>query len=326
MSTIYFATNRQPDRDVNPTDFGEGFARSNLGDLRFGRAEVADGKFKPGSIEVLPDNPKQGSRALFTELRGSMKADERDTLLFIHGFNVSFTAALETAGRISTRYAAVSKGAYTPNVFVFSWPSDGKVHHYFNDRHDAEASGYGFARGMLKLSEFLRGTSPKAACRQRIHLVCHSMGNYVLRHAVQQARKIEDGQSLARVFDNIILAAADEDSDALELDHKLGRLPEMAQRITVYFNSGDLALRVSDSTKGNPDRLGHDGPIRPHNVPAKVVLVDASSVVHGVTEHSYFEQDDTVAADIVAVLQGQGSESIANRTYVPHANKFRLGS
>lgn len=182
---------------------------------------------------------------------------------------------------------------------------------YFNDRHDAETSGYAFVRAMMKLSTFLKSSDPEVACKQKIHLIAHSMGNYVLRHALQQTNKIDGGESLSRIFDNIILTVADEDSDAFEFDYKLARLP-------------DLALKVFDYTKGNPDRMGHDGPNKPHEIHAKVVLVDASSVVTGLSEHSYHQENKIVANDIISVLQRKGSEQFKHREYVPHANKFKL--
>ncbi|MDO9168496.1 MAG: alpha/beta hydrolase [Methylobacter sp.] len=324
MSTIYFATNRNPNNAEPPTDFGKGFSDTGLGDLRFGQAKVKKGVLDHKSIEVLPDNSAQGSEALFQQLRDSMKTQSLDSLLFIHGFNVSFKTAVESAAKIGERYAKLSNKAYQPNMFVFSWPSDGEVLSYINDRHDAEASGYAFARGLMKLATFLKSGHPDEACQQKVNLMAHSMGNYVLRHALQQAQKIASGKSLSRIFDNIILTAADEDNDTFEFDHKLAKLPELAQRITVYFNNGDLALTVSDVTKGNPDRLGHDGPSKPHQIAAKVVIVDASDVVKGISEHSYHVENDKVGKDIVAVLQGESSDTIPSRLYVPHANKFRL--
>jgi esterase/lipase superfamily enzyme len=324
METIYFATNRNPNNAQAPTDFGKGFSDTGLGDLRFGQAKVKRGVLDPNSIQVLPDNSAQGSEALFQKLRESMKAQSLDSLLFIHGFNVSFKAAVQSAAKIGERYAKLSNKTYQPNIFVFSWPSDGEVTGYVNDRHDAEASGYAFARGLMKLAAFLKSGNPDEACQQKVNLMAHSMGNYVLRHALQQAQKINNGTSLSRIFDNVILTAADEDNDAFEFDHKLAKLPELAQRITVYFNNGDLALAASDLTKGNPDRLGHDGPNKPHQIPSKVVIVDASDVVKGISEHSYHVEEDKVAKDIIAVLQGEGSDKIPSRLYVPHANKFRL--
>lgn len=327
MTTIYFATNRNPDNADKPTNFGGDFSEKSYGDLRFGEAEVNRGKLDSNSIQVLPDNAKEGSKELLKKLRTLMKADEVDSLIFIHGFNVSFKDAIESAGKMSERYSELSNGEYKPNIFVFSWPSDGSATKYFDDRHDAVASGYAFARGLMKLTTFLRATPKKEACQQKINLIAHSMGNYVLRNALQQSKKIVEGGLLTRVFDNIILTAADEDSDAFEFDHKLAQLPDLAQRITVYFNNGDLALKISDDLKGNPDRLGNDGANKAYQLPAKVVLVDASDVVTGdiTQQHSYHLLNDKVGKDIVAVLQGESSESKKlSRLYVPHANKFRL--
>lgn len=324
MATIYFATNRNPNNAEPPTDFGKGFSDTGLGDLRFGQAKVKRGALDHNSIQVLPDNSTQGSESLFQQLRESMKAQSLDSLLIIHGFNVSFKVAVESAAKIGERYVRLSNKTYQPNIFVFSWPSDGVVTSYINDRHDAEASGYAFARGLMKLATFLKSSNSGEACQQNINLIAHSMGNYVLRHALQQARKIANGESLSRIFDNIVLTAADEDNDTFEFDHKLAKLPELAQRITVYFNNGDLALAASDLTKGNPDRLGHDGPSKPHQIPAKVVIVDASDVVKGINEHSYHVEEDKVARDIIAVFRGESSDKIPSRQYVPHANKFRL--
>jgi esterase/lipase superfamily enzyme len=150
------------------------------------------------------------------------------------------------------------------------------------------------------------------------------MGNYVLRHAFQESRKMAGNRELPRLFDEIILTAADEDYDAFEHDHKLADLSGLAKRVSVYFNDADRALNVSDLTKGNPERLGSQGPRLPHQLPSKVVVIDVSDVVHGVSEHSYHVDSDEAVKDMTAVLQGQRSERIPSRTFVPHANKYRL--
>ena len=158
---------------------------------------------------------------------------------------------------------------------------------YASDRQDAAASGPAFARGFLKLTDFLRGSTPQEACDQRVHLVAHSMGNYVLRHAVQEIVARSPGRA-TRIFDQVFLMAADEDADAFEHDHKLKPLPSLAKRVSVYFNNEDRAIALSDKTKGNPDRLDDDGPQAPRGIPGKVTLVDSTPVVEGLVEHSYF--------------------------------------
>jgi hypothetical protein len=56
-----------------------------------------------------------------------------------------------------------------------------------------------------------------------------------MQQLVSNSRK-----NVARLFENILLFAADEDDDAFEYDYKLKRLPDLARRVTVYHNSGDI--------------------------------------------------------------------------------------
>ncbi len=111
-------------------------------------------------------------------------------------------------------------------------------------------------------------------------------------------------------------------------DHKLGNHSNLSSRLNVYFNNGDTALVVSDRVKGNPDRLGHDGPSKPWDITQKTVLIDASRVVAGDLDmrHAYIRKHPKVLADLKHVLAGHPSEceNDTKRTYVPHANKFVL--
>lgn len=50
--TINFATNRKPNK-LKPTNFGKGFSRDGLGDLRFGQANVIAGTIDKSSIKVF---------------------------------------------------------------------------------------------------------------------------------------------------------------------------------------------------------------------------------------------------------------------------------
>ena len=224
------------------------------------------------------------------------------------------------------RNFSTARGGPGVNVVLFSWPSDGSMMPYIayaNDRQDAAASGPAFARGLLKLTDFLRGSTSEEACDQRIHLVAHSMGNYVLRHTVQEIVAHSSGRPV-RIFDQVFLMAADEDDDAFEHDYKLKPLPRLAKRINVYFNNNDRAMAVSDKTKGNPDRLGDDGPRVPRGIPGKVALIDCTPVVEGIVEHSYFLDTPTVVADMQKVLVGTPADKISDRDYVQETNRYRL--
>lgn len=340
MVKVYFGTNRRPNRQSKPDDFGSDFSADGLANLRFGMAEVSGDELDQYDLYVAPERLRVdkdrkikgapgsvlGSQNVFQRVRQKMFDHRRDTVVFIHGYNVSFREALTSAAQLKVNFSR-DEGGPGVNVVLFSWPSDGSMMPYIaygNDRQDAAASGPAFARGLLKLADFLRDSTPEEDCKQNIHLVAHSMGNYVLRHTVQEYMMQSPGRP-ARLFDQVFMMAADEDDDTFELEYKLKPLPRLAKRVNVYFNNYDRAMAVSDKTKGNPDRLGDDGPRVPRSIPGKVTLIDTTPVVDGVVEHSYFLDTPTVVADMQGVLSGTQPDQFSNRTYIPETNRYRLG-
>ncbi|MEE4300115.1 MAG: alpha/beta fold hydrolase [Pseudomonadales bacterium] len=329
MTKIYFGTNRKPNRKSNPTDFGGEFSDMGLANLRFGSAQVDLAGAAPAiDLDVYPEvTPKTRVKPDFLgDVQRRMADEGADVIVFVHGFNVSFTEALVSAARMKEAYTAAAGRPF--EVVVFSWPSNGEVLHYRSDRKDAEASGYALTRGLEFLFRFLARMNEEEACEQRLHLVCHSMGNYALRWAVQAMK--EERRVLPRVFEEIILAAADEDDDCFEHDFKLGDLPALGQRVTVLFNRNDWALGVSDLAKGNMDRLGASGARRPRMVHHKISLVDCTDVVRGrlrrdPIEHGYFLDQQTVVGDIGDVLRGLASDQIGGRRFIAEKNVYRLG-
>lgn len=337
---IFFATNRRPNDLENPTDFGTGFSQDGLGNLRFGEAEITGKGLDKYILKVAPeklervstedhlpaldhDKSEFGGNDVLHRIRQEMMEFNRDTVVFVHGYNVTFKQALTSAAMLERNF---SKHGRDTNVVLFSWPSDGSMMPflaYGSDRQDAAASGPAFARGFLKLTDFLCNAKKDEECDQSIHLVTHSMGNYVLRHAVQEILVQSPGRP-HRVFDQILMMAADEDDDAFEHDYKLRPLPKLARRVNVYFNNGDLAMQVSDKTKGHPDRLGADGPRHPRQVPGKVTQIDCSPVVKGIVEHNYFLESPRVIEDMTQVLAGLPSQAFERRKYNPETNQYRL--
>jgi esterase/lipase superfamily enzyme len=334
-SILFFSTNRNPiERSGEIVDYGNKFNPIHPQELRFGFVEINGTRGNPAkclaqvatygeSVSKGKATPQLGSNAMFKDLAKKM-GEGVPTLVFVHGYANTFQSAL-TAG-ISLQNV-LRKDGLKINVVLFTWPSDGGnlYKDYFDDRQDASASGAAFVRGILKLKDFLTEINPKDACKQPIHLLCHSMGNYVLEKALREIN-IRSSIRFPRIFDEIILAAADIDYDCFEHDHKLARLPEICRRVSVYFNRGDKALAISDYTKGNPDRLGHKGPRKPLDVPTGVVLVDCSEAVNNPlnSEHGYFTDNNLIRADIVATLKGVMEADISNRKYVPSSNAYLI--
>ncbi len=338
MVTVYFVTNRRANRKNKPTDFTGEFGIGGPANIRYGIAEVTGANLDRFTLEVAPEklvtdparltlapSSRLGSRDIMARIRRKMEKHGRPTVVFVHGYNVSFAEAVQSAARLKRNLKPHADGKGV-NVVLYSWPSDGKMTPflaYSSDRRDAAAAGPAFARGFLKLADFLKGLTSDEECKESVHLVAHSMGNYVLRHAVQEIVRQHPGRP-PRVFDQVFMMAADEDDDAFEHEHKLRPLPRLCQRANVYFNNNDLAMAISDKTKGNPDRLGEHGPRVPRGVPGKVTMVDCTPVASGLVQHSYFLDTPEVVSDILAVLSGRTPDGIGGRAYVQETNNYRL--
>lgn len=332
---VYFATNRNHQPTNKREVFGKTFNPDGVAALRFGYANfdaaVAGPTLK--TLHVYPDVmgetdvTKTGGGAFLEDLRTVMSSGPRtDTLVFVHGFNVSFTGALQAGAHLALSLQVEGRPV---NVVVFSWPSDGEavpLMSYYSDREDARATGPALARAFLKFRDYVRALNEADYCQRCVHLLAHSMGAYVLRNGLQAViAKERDG--LARLFDQIMLAAPDEDDDAFEAEAKLKLLPRIGRQVTVYFNPRDKGLIVSDKTKANPDRLGSDGPRMIDLIPKKVVLVDCRNVAGDadrLIEHSYYIRSEAMGRDISAVLSDEALEVIGNRTYIERSRTWRI--
>ncbi len=105
------------------------------------------------------------------------------------------------------------------------------------------------------------------------------------------------------LFDRVFLCAADVDDDVLEPAKPMEQVHQVANLVAIYHNPNDNALRVSDYTKANPDRLGQRGAARPQVLHQKMMQVDCSAPVAGLTQHSYYT-NGRIARDIRLALQG----------------------
>lgn len=330
--TVFFATNRNPIGDP-PTDFGPLLGPIDGTAIRFGTAEINEKTLKLVRLDVAPeklvlDGPADrrlvfGSRQVFDDLKAKMIAHARDTLIFVHGFGYSFTEALERAAEFK-KFLALQM-----NIFVFTWPSDGKqtpVTAYPKDRADVERSGDAMARAIEIAARYLQEIAAVDRCEQRLHLLSHSMGNYALRFGVQGlCRRYKT--VLPRLFDKVVLAAADEDADTFDFDAKLRPLPQLAQQVLVYHTPRDRALIISDLTKGNPDRLGAGGPENTRTINDKISVVDVSEALSGdddFTNHQYFRVNTRVRADLRQVFGDIVPFQVKGRLYMPDAKRYRL--
>jgi len=124
--------------------------------------------------------------------------------------------------------------------------------------------------------------------------------------------------------------AADEDEDTFEDRNKLAALTELTQAIHVYHSRGDLALEVSDKTKGNTDRLGTGGPRSFSGINTRItaidcVKVDSTELSHG--NHQYYRLRKEVIADVRNVLTGRyRPDEVPGRKAVEPGRRYRIDS
>ena len=133
MVKVYFGTNRKPNQQNAPDDFSPEFSADGLANLRFGMAEVTGDDLDEYELflasERLPvdeGNTASGGQApvlrsenVFQRVRQKIIGHTRDTIIFVHGFNVPFKEALTSAATIKQNFI---KDAGVPgvNVVLFS--------------------------------------------------------------------------------------------------------------------------------------------------------------------------------------------------------------
>lgn len=154
--------------------------------------------------------------------------DKRDVLIFIHGYNVSFSDAALRAAQIGFDLSVQGVMAF------FSWPSQGTLRGYSTDEATIEASESAITDFILKFTE--------AGGSRKVHIIAHSMGNRgVLRAIDRIVTRVQKRKSA--LFGQIILAAADVDADIFR--SLCPGYVKLSQRTTLYVSSRDRAVEAS---------------------------------------------------------------------------------
>jgi esterase/lipase superfamily enzyme len=157
-----------------------------------------------------------------------LQVNERDAVIFVHGYNVSFEDAALRAAQIG--FDLSIKGC----MAFFSWPSQGALSGYMTDEASIEASELAIMQFMIDVAT--RSRAP------RVHIIAHSMGNRgVLRAVDRMASRAEEIMSAK--FGQIILAAADVDADTFR--NLCAAYVGLSQRTTLYVSTRDLAVEAS---------------------------------------------------------------------------------
>ncbi len=321
---IYVITNRNLKVKNNSLKFGGKFNEKGPNELRLARARkrgsgwslkmVSDSVNIEGRTGSMP-----GSESCFLELQKTMRTEKRSCVFFVHGYNVSFQDALDTAETIRTWYDV--------EVVLFSWPANGgggnplKDAHglisYKWDKRDAAISIGALDRVFELFGEYLvKHRKFTQSCNQTISLLCHSMGNYLLKKLLSS--KMYNGETL--LFDNVILASAD--TNNAEHTEWVDRIAHRGS-LYVTINENDFALKASRFKMGDKQRarLGH----YTRNLVSDVaVYLDFTDTPKVGKSHGYFADDSVQEPRVFdvfdSILKGGKAEQFCS--YNSHTGAF----
>ena len=210
------------------------------------------------------------------------KVKEKDILVFIHGFNVSFDEAIRRTGQLT--YDLDFKGV----PITYSWPSAGNLGDYMKDESSVQYT-------TPHLVQFLSNIIDNKAKDVNIHILAHSMGTRALTNAIKELSFKYYGKKL---FKNIILAAPDIDKDVFKVS-LLPYITKTADKMTLYASSDDAALKLSQSLHDG-ERVGQGG----DNIFVFKSLntIDATGIDTSLLGHSYFAQKELLMGDIKDII------------------------
>ncbi|MEK6257129.1 MAG: alpha/beta hydrolase [Planctomycetota bacterium] len=208
------------------------------------------------------------------------RSRQKDLLLFVHGFNVSFEAAVARTAQVALKIP------FNGAVVSYCWPTQCGVFKYDKDEPINKASVAPFAQFLTTLRE---GIPPET----RIHIMVHSMGNRIVMECLDNLPTPQG----RKPFGHVVLCAP----DVGHADFRAWApgVVEQAERVTLYANSGDSALIVS---KGLHNEMRAGDAEVPLVVPG-VETIDCSRIEDSLMGHSYYGDNRDVTTDLFMLIK-----------------------
>lgn len=265
----------------------------------------------PEKTDDFPGNPpsKRTLKEYFEELKNSGKA----CVFYIHGFYKSFEESLLQAHNISETYKV--------GVVAFSWPSNagGGLSYLKKDYGKAKAIASSSVVALDRTLErfcSIKVQEPDCVRGLSINLLIHSLGNFMFEKFIRAPIFSTE----TRVFDNIVLNAADVDLEGHEQwTNKL----KYARRVYATINEEDTILGWSQHI--NSERLGNTSKCL---VSERLVYFDLSDGKSVGGYHEHFGEtatNNTIVKNFFSkVLRGKEGLPLANTTYEGSKNAYVL--
>lgn len=241
-------------------------------------------KSEPEETVDFESNTFQSPNKFFAGItRQVEESRQKDLLLFVHGFNVSYDAAVVRTAQIAM------DTPFNGAVVCYSWPSQGGLFNYSNDEPINADAVEPFTQF---LTELIRNVPPET----RINIVVHSMGNRIVMKAINRLPEPPAGEKLLR---NVVLCAPD--VGITQYKAWVRGIVRRAERVTLYTCSLDTALAASKGLH-NEQRAGDADP---PTIVDGVELIDCTSMDFSFMGHSYYGNNISVLSDLFNIIKEQ---------------------
>jgi len=194
--------------------------------------------------------------------------DQPHVTFLVHGYNVGWEAASKSYLNLCNR---LFSGDDSLGLCVsFDWPSFGNILGYYPDRAHARSCAGDLTTVLSTLYDYLltkqtaAEKNPENACKAKVSMISHSMGNYVLQKAMAAAWTRKNQPLLAALLNQLVMVAADVDNDLFDAgapDNGDGAaIVNLSYRITALYTGKDAVLGAAAGLKHfGTRRLGRAG-------------------------------------------------------------------
>ncbi|WP_459558371.1 alpha/beta hydrolase [Lacunimicrobium album] len=227
---------------------------------------------------VEPTTPPEFFAGINKQLAASAN---RDILLFVHGFNVNFDAAILRTAQIA--WDMPFNGA----IISYAWPTQGGLKNYSKDEPINLAS-------VVPFTDFLTQLIGSVPSNTKINIIVHSMGNRIVMQSLDQLPDFPDGR---KPIHNLVLCAPD--VGVSDYRKWIPGCQAQCDQITLYTNIGDSAL-ISSKGMHNEQRAGDS---HPPIVTAGVDTVDCTRIELNLMGHSYYGSNPDVLTDLFILIK-----------------------
>ena len=260
----------------------------------------------------------------FPDLPPDQHDEEKHLALCIHGYNNGFAHSIDFYTALNDTLFSGDDGLGI--CVLFTWPSKGQVYDYLADREEARMCANDLADVLSSLyvtlgrNQAAAVADPSKACKAKVSIIAHSMGNFVTQMALFHAWKRNNRPLATSLINQLLMVAADVDNNIFDSGEQVGDgdgegIANLTYRVSALYSGRDPVLAVSAGLKHFfKRRLGRSGldrtagngrPATPDNVwdtDCSDFFVNDERDIHG----AYFKFDQYAAIKtlIREVLRG----------------------